>query len=140
MAVGVQDRRADAPTSREWESRWKLFGAPTFLEAATALTTFVFVYAGTPAFFGVVAEMRNPREYPKALVLYQSVITSIYFVIGIVVYYHCGTYVAPPALGSAGTLLKDVCYGIALPGLLDTTCFVARSISTRTPRYTGLLG
>ena len=121
VAVGVQDRPADAPTSSEWKSDWKLFGAPTFLEAATALTTFVFAYAGTPTFFGVVAEMRNPREYPKALILCQSVMTTMYLVIGIVVYYYCGTFVASPALGSAGTLFKKVCYGIALPGLLVTT-------------------
>jgi hypothetical protein len=42
-------------------------------------------------------------------------------VIGIVVYYFCGSYVASPALGSAGVTMKKVCYGLALPGLLATT-------------------
>jgi hypothetical protein len=42
-------------------------------------------------------------------------------VIGVVVYYYCGSYVASPALGSAGVTMKKVCYGLALPGLLATT-------------------
>jgi hypothetical protein len=35
-------------------------------------------------------------------------------------YYFCGSYVASPAIGSAGPLLKKVGYGIALPGLLGS--------------------
>lgn len=38
--------------------------------------------------------------------------------IGITVYYYTGQYVASPALGSAGTLLKRISYGIAIPALL----------------------
>lgn len=47
-----------------------------------------------------------------------------YITIGIVVYYFCGSYVASPALGSAGPLLKKICYGFALPGLIVTTTLV----------------
>jgi MFS family permease len=39
-------------------------------------------------------------------------------IIGCVVYHYAGQYVSAPALGSAGPLLKKVCYGLALPGLL----------------------
>lgn len=46
---------------------------------------------------------------------------TAYVVIGTVVYYYCGSFVASPALGSAGPLLKRICYGLALPGLLATT-------------------
>ena len=86
VAVGVQDRPSSAPTTGTWKSDYKLFGNPSFMEAATALTTFVFAYAGTPAFFGVVAEMRDPREYTKALIVCQSIMTILYLVIGLVVY------------------------------------------------------
>ena len=50
--------------------------------------------------------------------------TSIYIAIGVVVYYYCGSYVASPALGSAGVLMKKVCYGLALPGLLASVVLV----------------
>lgn len=55
------------------------------------------------------------------MVLCQGTVTAVYTAIGIVVYYYCGSYVASPALGSAGTLMKRICYGLALPGLLVST-------------------
>jgi hypothetical protein len=84
--------------------------------------------------------MRNPKDYPKALAMCQTFVTLSYLVsrfcglhrlgwslltfilpatqvIGGVVYHYCGQYVASPALGSAGPLLKKICYGLALPGL-----------------------
>ncbi|KAM0257463.1 hypothetical protein ACHAPA_011723 [Fusarium lateritium] len=132
VAVGLQDRPSAAPSAGPWKSDYKLFGTPTFMEAATALTTFVFAYAGTPAFFGVVAEMRNPQEYTKALIVCQSIMTILYLIIGIVVYYYCGSFVASPALGSAGPLIKKICNGISLPGLLITTTLCLHvSLSSR---------
>lgn len=116
IAVAVQDRPDSAPKG-PWKSDWKAFGSPSFTEAMTAISTFIFAYIGTPFFFPIVAEMRNPRHYTKALILCQSVATITYLIIGIIVYYFCGSYVTSPALGSAGKLLKQISYGIALPGL-----------------------
>ena len=114
----MEDRPADAPvTSGPWKSDFKIVGNPTFTEAAAALSSLVFAYAGTPAFFSIVSEMRDPRKYTRSLVICQSVVTLTYLVIGIVVYYYCGSYVASPALGSAGITMKRICYGLALPGL-----------------------
>lgn len=101
-----------------------MFGDPTFVEATAALSSLVFAYAGTPAFFGIVSEMRDPRHYTRALVICQSTVTVLYITIGIIVYYYCGSYVASPALGSAGVLMKKICYGLALPGLIATTMLV----------------
>ena len=68
--------------------------------------------------------MRDPRQYTKSLMICQSVVTAVYLAIGCVVYYYCGSYVASPALGSAGPTLKKISYGFALPGLLVTTMLV----------------
>lgn len=95
-----------------------LFGNPTFAEAMAAIASIIFAFCGIPAYFSVVSEMRDPREYPKSLALCRGVATAVYLIIGIVVYYYCGIYVASPALGSAGVLMKKVCYGLALPGLI----------------------
>ncbi|KAF7189559.1 N amino acid transport system protein [Pseudocercospora fuligena] len=124
VAVGVQDRPSAAPQTGTWESDYKITAAPKFPQAAAALSSLVFAYAGTPAFFSIVSEMRDPRKYTQSLVICQSVVTVTYLVIGIVVYYFCGSYVASPALGSAGATMKKVCYGLALPGLLATTTLV----------------
>jgi amino acid permease len=125
IAVGVQDQPSDAPRDVEWKSDYRLFGSPRFVDAATALSGFVFAYAGVPAYFSIFAEMRNPKHYNRSLVVAQSGITIVYIVVGTVVYYYCGSYVATPALGSAGGLIKRVSYGLALPGLLvSATLFV----------------
>ncbi|KAI4715894.1 hypothetical protein E4T48_07908 [Aureobasidium sp. EXF-10727] len=124
ISVGVQKRPASAPQQGPWQSDWKLIGNPTFMEAISSIGGLVFAYAGTPAFFSIVAEMKNPRQYTKALVICQSAITVVYIVIGVVVYYFCGSFVASPALGSAGVTMKKVCYGLALPGLCIPAKFV----------------
>jgi amino acid permease len=125
IAVGVQDQPSDAPRDVEWKSDYRLFGSPRFVDAATALSGFVFAYAGVPAYFSIFAEMRNPKHYNRSLVVAQSGITIVYIVVGTIVYYYCGSYVATPALGSAGGLIKRISYGLALPGLLvSATLFV----------------
>lgn len=83
----------------------------------TAISTICLTYAGTPAFFNIVAEMRDPRLYNRSLAICQTLVTVIYIVVGTVMYYYCGSNVASPALGSAGPLIKKISYGIALPGL-----------------------
>ncbi|KAJ4293696.1 hypothetical protein N0V90_008980 [Kalmusia sp. IMI 367209] len=124
IAVGVQDRPAAAPQTGFYKSDYKLVGNPTFIEAMGAINAFVFAYAGTPAFFAIISEMREPKDYNKAMFTCQGVMTGMYLLVGIVVYYYCGSFVASPALGSAGPLLKRVCYGLALPGLIVSTCLV----------------
>ncbi|KAH6874382.1 transmembrane amino acid transporter protein-domain-containing protein [Thelonectria olida] len=118
VAVGVQDRPSAAPRDGVWKSDYKIANNLGFTNAISAVSSLVFSYAGTPAFFNIAAEMRDPHHYTRALVVCQSVITVVYITVGIVVYYYCGSYVASPALGSAGPTLKKVGYGIALPGLI----------------------
>ena len=118
IAVGVQDRPASAPQEGVYESNYKLVGSPTFAEAISAVSTIVFAFSCLPAFFACYAEMRDPRKFTRSLCVAQGSVTVVYLCIGVVVYYYCGSYVSSPALGSAGPLLKKVCYGIALPGLI----------------------
>ncbi|KAI9929632.1 hypothetical protein AWENTII_009389 [Aspergillus wentii] len=125
ISVGVQDRPAAAPQDAPWASDFKIIGNPSFSDAISAVATLVFGYAGTPGFFSIVSEMRDPGFYPRSLMICQSVVTGTYIIIGCVVYYYCGSYVASPALGSAGVTMKKVCYGVALPGLMVTIMLVS---------------
>jgi len=121
IAAGVQERPAEAPQEGPWSSDFKIVGNPTFEEAMAAVSSLVLAYAGVPAFFAVASEMSDPRLYTRSVLTCQGVATVTYSVIGIVVYYYCGSYVASPALGSAGVLMKKVCYGLVLPGLIVST-------------------
>ncbi|SGY39804.1 BQ5605_C003g02279 [Microbotryum silenes-dioicae] len=118
VAVGVQDRPAAAPQTGPWDGHFQLVGHPKFYKALSALGTIVVGFGGTPAFFNVVSEMRDPKDFPKTVLLCQGSITFVYLVVGIIVYAFCGDYVTSPALGSAGPVLKKVCYGLALPALI----------------------
>ncbi|GHJ84929.1 hypothetical protein NliqN6_1331 [Naganishia liquefaciens] len=118
VAVGIQDRPVTAPQVGPWDKNISAFNSEgTLLGAMAAVSTVVFSYSGTPAFFNVIGEMRQPKFYNRALYICQTIVTATYLTIGIVVYYYCGQYLANPALGSAGVMVKKVAYGIALPGL-----------------------
>lgn len=121
IAVGIQDRPSAAPADLVWVPDYKIVASPSFTDAITAVSTIVFAYAGTPAFFSLASEMRDPQHFNKALILCQTVVTCFYLAIGIVIYYYCGSYVSSPALGSAGPVVKKVSYGFALPGLIAST-------------------
>lgn len=90
----------------------------------SSISISVFSYCGLAAYFSVASEMRDMREYPKAAAIANSVVTGTFLTIAIVVYYFCGSFVASPALGSAGPLMKKVSYGIALPGVVITGTIV----------------
>ncbi|CAG8909171.1 unnamed protein product [Penicillium egyptiacum] len=125
IAVALRDRPAAAPmTEGPWVSDVKMFGNPSFTEGVTAVCNLVFAFSGTPGFFAIISEMRNPRQYTPAMLVCQGGVTTIYSVVGCVVYYYCGSYVSSPALGSAGGTIKQIAYGFALPGLIVTTTIV----------------
>lgn len=118
IGVGLQDRPSAAPQAGEWTSDYKLANSPDFTDAISAVSSLVFTYSGTPIFFNIVSEMREPLLYPRALAVCQTAVTIVYIIVGTVIYYYCGSYVASPALGSAGDIVKKVSYGISLPGLI----------------------
>jgi hypothetical protein len=87
-------------------------------------TTTIFVSsAGTSAFIPVIAEMRRPSEFNKALYLCMFFVTASYLTFASVIYAWCGVYITAPALGSAGGTIKKVCYGVGLLGLLISGAF-----------------
>jgi hypothetical protein len=64
-----------------------------------------------------MSEMRNPREYAKAVNWCMGLVTAAYLSFSLVVYKWCGKWVASPSLGSAGPMVKKVAYGVGLIGL-----------------------
>ncbi|UPK91738.1 hypothetical protein LCI18_002673 [Fusarium solani-melongenae] len=121
ISVGIQDRPAEAPQTGPWESDWQLIGHPTFSQGVAAVSTLIFACSATSAYFAIVCEMRDPRDFSRSVITAQVISTIVYLIVAVVVYYFCGSAVASPALGSAGPLIKKIAYGLALPGLLVTT-------------------
>lgn len=83
-----------------------------------AVANMVFAYAGHVAFFTFISELKNPRDFPKALALLQCSDISMYIITAVVVYYYAGDHVASPALDSASNVVKKVAYGVAIPTIV----------------------
>ncbi|GJN87101.1 hypothetical protein Rhopal_000046-T1 [Rhodotorula paludigena] len=123
IGVAVGGRPSLAPQEGPIDLQMRLFNSPSFSEAMTAVSSLLFAFSGTPAFLPIASEMRDSRDFKKAVLLCQTFVTSFYLTVGVVVYYYAGQYVASPALGTAGPLLKRISYGFSLPGLLFTSVF-----------------
>ena len=111
ISVGVQDRPAAAPQTGPYDLDVIIVAHPTFLEAMPALSTvrchcaspcsvsdaqIVFAYAGAPNYFGILAEMRNPKDFKKTVIVTQTFTTMTYLIVGCVTYHFCGQYIASP--------------------------------------------
>lgn len=116
VAVTTRDRPAAAPQSGPYELGYTAIAYPTFAAGMVASCTIFVSSAGTSAFLPVISEMKNPRDYRKALYVCMSLVTAAYLSFALVVYKWCGQWVASPSLGSAGQTIKMVSYGIGLVG------------------------
>ncbi|KAI0143883.1 amino acid transporter [Hypoxylon sp. NC0597] len=108
IGVTTVDRPAAAPQTGDFDLGYHVIAYPTFVEGMTATVTIFVSSAGTSAFLPVISEMKNPRDYRKALYIF--------------VYRWTGQWVANPSLGSAGGTIKKVSYGIGLIGLAVSGC------------------
>jgi len=89
ISVGVQDRPSAAPQTGPWEKNITAFKSATILDGIGALVTAICKltgfhglisvgYCGTPIFFGVVSEMKNPGDFNKSLAVCQSIVITTY--------------------------------------------------------------
>ncbi|KAF8475034.1 transmembrane amino acid transporter protein-domain-containing protein [Kalaharituber pfeilii] len=110
IGVGVKGIRPEVELEMTTEN--------TFDKAFIGVMNIIFAYAGHLAFFSFISEMKDPKEYPKALFSLQISDTILYLVAAVVIYYYTGKNVASPALGSTGPLLRKIAYGIASPTII----------------------
>lgn len=122
IACLAQSTPAAAPKGEPIDKMIKAVSNSPYSTIATAIGTQVMSLAGTASFFTIHSEMAEQTKFNRALFLGQGVTVLNYIVISCIVYGKVGQYVASPALGSAGPLIKKVAYGISLPALFFA-CF-----------------
>jgi len=81
-------------------------------------SSIILAYNGHIAYPSIIAEMKEPRDFPKALALLESVTITFYVIVAVVIYYYAGSGVESPALSSASPLIGKIAYGIALPTII----------------------
>ncbi|KAF4769377.1 hypothetical protein HAV15_008472 [Penicillium sp. str.  len=83
----------------------------------SAVCNIVFAFCGHAAFFGLMAELKNPKDFTSLLLL-QGIDMGLYITAALVIYRYAGSGVTSPALGSASPMVAKVAYGISLPTII----------------------
>ena len=124
IGVTTRDRPAAAPKTGDYDLGYYSTSpvGVTFAAGVVASTTIFCSSAGSSAFIPVISEMKNPKDYRKAVYVCMSIVTAAYLSFSLVVYRWCGKWVASPSLGSAGQTVKMVAFGIGLIGLIVSGC------------------
>ncbi|KAH8196262.1 hypothetical protein TruAng_009564 [Truncatella angustata] len=91
---------------------------PNFPTAFNSICNAVFAYAGHVAWVSFISELRDPKDFPKALGTQQLFQIVMYTITALVIYRFAGEHVASPALSSTGTVVRKVAWGIALPTII----------------------
>jgi amino acid permease len=90
----------------------------SFASAFSSVMNIIFAFGGHVAFFSFISELKDPRDFPKALYTLQIVNTSLYVIAAVVIYRFAGPGVASPALGSGSHLIRKITYGISIPTIV----------------------
>lgn len=123
VAVTTLDRPAAAPQTGPYELGYYAIPPAVSFGAGMASTCTIFISsAGTSAFLPVISEMREPRDYRKAVYVAMGFVTSAYLAFALVVYRWCGVWVASPSLGSAGPKMQIAAYAVGFIGLCVSAC------------------
>ncbi|GAA6036097.1 hypothetical protein JCM8097_006613 [Rhodosporidiobolus ruineniae] len=123
ISIAAGGRPSLAPQEGPLDLQVVLFGKPGFAKAMNAVANILWAYTSTCSYISIAAEMKQPRDFKKAVMVSQGFVTAVYLTIGVMVYACAGQYVASPALGTAGVLIKRIAYGLAFPGLIFTAVF-----------------
>ncbi|CAO1633069.1 unnamed protein product [Sympodiomycopsis kandeliae] len=123
IACCVRDRPAGAPLTGPYDTMFRAFSDETFPAAISAVSSIFFAIAGTASFFTIHAEMKEPEKWHIPIFVGQGFVVLNYLIVASLVYSRVGVYVTSPALGSAGKLIEQIAYGLALPGLFFSAMF-----------------
>ncbi|KAF9693535.1 hypothetical protein EKO04_008312 [Ascochyta lentis] len=78
----------------------------------------ILAYTGHVAFLSFQAELRDPKDFKKALFFEQGIAITFYMTISAIIYYYAGPLVTSPALGSASPVVTKIAFGFAIPTII----------------------
>lgn len=130
--AGIQDHpfgyiEGDEPT-------FTAFPAPgtTFVSGMSAFLNIMFTFCGQVCLPSFIAEMENPKDFPKALWAVTIAEIVVFSLCGALVYSFVGNqYMTSPAFGSLQPLYKKIAFSFAIPTLI----FLGSLYSVVTARF-----
>ncbi|KAK5992195.1 N amino acid transport system-like protein [Cladobotryum mycophilum] len=103
----------------------------TFVQGMAAFLNISYTFLGQLAIPSFIAEMRDPREFPKSLWACTIAEIIVYSIVGGVIYAYTGNqYVTAPAFGSLEDLYKKISFSFMIPTLIFLGCLYA-SVTAR---------
>lgn len=74
--------------------------APTFIAGLNAVLNIIFLWIGQILYPSFIAEMREPKDFPKALAALTALEMALFLVVSVVGYFYLGQYAQAPMIGS----------------------------------------
>ncbi|PTB68506.1 hypothetical protein BBK36DRAFT_1113081 [Trichoderma citrinoviride] len=103
----------------------------TFVNGMSAFLNISYTFIGQITLPSFIAEMRDPREFPKSLWACTIAEIIVFSIVGGVIYAYTGNqYVTAPAFGSLDNLYKKVSFSFMIPTLIFLGCLYA-SVTAR---------
>ncbi|CAN6653852.1 hypothetical protein TRVA0_026S02190 [Trichomonascus vanleenenianus] len=98
----------------------------TFVDAMNAMLNIVFLFVGLIPYPSFIAEMKEPRDFPKALWLIAVCELVVYSLIGSIIYVYAGDlYTTSPAIGVLTGVYKKVAFSFTVPTIVFLGCLFA---------------
>ncbi|CCF51962.1 hypothetical protein NDA11_000609 [Ustilago hordei] len=86
-----------------------------FVNGFSAVLNIIFTWIGHIMYPTFIAEMKDPREFPKALYAVTVAEFVLFSITGIVVYRYTGQYTTAPAVGTLRPVFKKIAFAFVLP-------------------------
>jgi len=103
----------------------------TFVNGMSAFLNISYTFIGQITLPSFIAEMRDPRDFPKALWACTIAEIIVFSLVGAVVYAYTGNqYVTAPAFGSLENVYKKAAFSFMIPTIIFLGCLYA-SVSAR---------
>lgn len=118
--AGIEDHPTGYPDSGDLQVLAIPLAGTTFVNGLNAFMNISYTFIGQITLPSFIAEMKNPREFPKALWAVTIAEIIVFSLVGAVIYAYTGTnYMTAPAFGSLGNeVYKKVSFSFMIPTLI----------------------
>lgn len=107
--------------SLQAEVKWNLWPkeGTTYVEAMSAFLNIVYTFVGQITYPSFISQMKNPKEFKKALYIVTFCELVTFALAGSIIYVYVGNdYMVAPAFGSLTGNYKKIAFSFALPTII----------------------
>jgi amino acid transporter len=116
---GVQDHPFSYIPGQEPIVTGKPLQGTTFVAGMSAFLNILYTFVGQITLPSFIAEMKNPKDFPKALWAITIAEVIVFTLCGALVYHYVGNqYITAPAFGSLTPTFKKIAFSFAIPTIV----------------------